>query len=118
MNRFFPEVPTNIPYEGTASRDPLVFRYFNPEQVVNGKTMEEHLRFSVAYWHTFKGSGQDPFGGASFDRPWNRFSSDMDIANGENWLTGEIDSAGTSGITHAVAILEMRYKENRAATVL
>ena len=80
MNRFFTEVPTNIPYEGTASRDPLAFRYFNPEQVVNGKTMEEHLRFSVAYWHTFKGSGQDPFGGASFDRPWNRFSSDMDIA--------------------------------------
>lgn len=45
-------------------------------------------------------------------------ASDMDIANGENWLTGEISAAGTSGITHAVAILEMRYKENRAATVL
>jgi hypothetical protein len=45
-------------------------------------------------------------------------ASDMDIANGEEFLTGEISSAGTSGITHAVAILEMRYKENRAATVV
>ena len=45
-------------------------------------------------------------------------ASDMDIANGENWLTAEISSAGTSGITHAVALLEPRYKGNRAATVL
>ena len=80
MNRFFPEVSTKIAYEGAASRNPLAFRYFNPEQVVNGKTMQDHLRFAVAYWHTFKGSGQDPFGGASFERPWNRFSSDMDVA--------------------------------------
>ena len=45
-------------------------------------------------------------------------ASDMDIANGEEWLTLEISSAGTSGITHAVAILEGRYKENRKSTVL
>ena len=45
-------------------------------------------------------------------------ASDMDVANGEEWLTGEISSAGTSGITHAVAILEPRYKSNRAGTVL
>ncbi len=80
MNRFFPKVPFKIQYEGIESTNPLAFRYYNPEKVLNGKTMEEHLRFAVAYWHTFKGSGQDPFGSNTFNRPWNDFSSDMDIA--------------------------------------
>jgi len=80
MDCFFPEVSSPIRYEGPTSKKPLAFRYYNPEQLINGKTMEEHLRFAVAYWHTYKGSGQDPFGSASFDRPWNRFTSEMDVA--------------------------------------
>jgi xylose isomerase len=80
MDCFFPEVTSPIQYEGITSKNPLAFRYYNPEQVINGKTMEEHLRFAVAYWHTYKGSGQDPFGSPSFDRAWNRFTSEMDVA--------------------------------------
>ena len=80
MNRFFPEVPSKIQYEGKKSKNSLAFKYYNPQEVINGKTMAEHLKFAVAYWHSFKAGGQDPFGRATFDRPWNHFSSDMDIA--------------------------------------
>lgn len=80
MNCFFPDMPSKIDYEGTTSTNPLAFRYYNAQQILNGKTMEEHLKFAVAYWHSFKGGGQDPFGAATFNRPWNHFSSDMDIA--------------------------------------
>jgi xylose isomerase len=80
MNRFFPEVPLKIKYEGKESKNPLAFKYYNPELVLNGKTMEEHLRFAAAYWHSFKGGGQDPFGSSTFNRPWNNFTTDMDVA--------------------------------------
>ena len=61
MKTFFPDIPEKIPYEGPDSKNPLAFRYYNPQQVVGQKSMEEHLRFSVAYWHTFKASGMDTF---------------------------------------------------------
>ena len=51
-----------IRFAGPDSRDPLSYRYYEPERVVAGKTMAEHFRFSVAYWHTFRGTGMDPFG--------------------------------------------------------
>jgi xylose isomerase len=75
VEKFFPEIKERIPYDGPRSKNPLAFRYYNPAQVVGQKTMEEHLRFSVAYWHTFKGTGQDPFGDATFSRSWNRGST-------------------------------------------
>jgi xylose isomerase len=77
---YFPEVETTIKYEGKDSKNPLSFKYYNPEQKVGNKTMAEHLRFSVAYWHTLKGSGQDMFGGPAFDRPWNKSVDPMDRA--------------------------------------
>src|SRR5262245_61892438 len=58
---FFPDV-AKIKYEGPDSKNPLAFRHYNPDEVVEGKTMKEHLRFSVCYWHTFRGTGSDPFG--------------------------------------------------------
>lgn len=69
MKEFFPGI-RKIKYEGPTSGNPLAFKWYNPREVVAGKTMREHLRFAVAYWHTMKGSGSDPFGAATQDRPW------------------------------------------------
>jgi xylose isomerase len=66
---FFPDVP-QIRYEGPASTNPLAFRHYNPDEVVLGKPMREHLRFAVAYWHTMRGQGADPFGPGCAVRPW------------------------------------------------
>jgi len=60
-----------IAYEGKGSTNPLAFKHYNPKEVVLGKTMEEHLRFAVAYWHTFTGSGSDPFGAGTAVRGWD-----------------------------------------------
>lgn len=59
-----------IKYEGPESNNPLAFRHYNPDEIVMGKRMEDHLRFAVAYWHSFAWEGSDPFGGQTFDRPW------------------------------------------------
>ncbi|HHY83590.1 MAG TPA: xylose isomerase [Clostridiales bacterium] len=79
MNEFFKGI-SKIKYEGKDSDNPLAFKYYNPDEVVGGKTMKEHLRFSVAYWHTFTGGGVDPFGAATFQRPWDSISDPMDKA--------------------------------------
>ena len=65
----FPEVE-KIRYEGPDSKNPLAFRHFNPDEVIEGKTMAEHLPFGVAYWHTMRGTGADPFGAGTMLRPW------------------------------------------------
>jgi xylose isomerase len=61
MCAYFPEV-TKIKYEGLDSKNPLAFRHYNPDEVVEGKKMRDHFRFAVAYWHAFRGTGADPFG--------------------------------------------------------
>jgi xylose isomerase len=66
----FPDVPT-IQYEGPQSDNPLAFRWYNPSEIIEGKTMRDHLRFSIVYWHTFRGTGSDPFGSATAVRPWD-----------------------------------------------
>ena len=60
-----------IKYEGTETDSNLAFRHYNPNQIVLGKRLEEHLRFAVAYWHSFAWEGGDPFGGLTFERPWH-----------------------------------------------
>jgi len=65
----FPEI-SKIQYEGPESKNPLAFRHYNSDELVEGKSMRDHLRFSVAYWHTFRGTGADPFGAATMQRPW------------------------------------------------
>ena len=66
---YFPEID-NIQYEGVDTKNPFAFRHYNPEEVVAGKTMKEHLRFAIAYWHTMTQDGSDPFGSATNQRPW------------------------------------------------
>ncbi|WP_375257448.1 xylose isomerase [Citreimonas sp.] len=58
-------------YEGPDSTNPLAFRHYDPDEMVMGKRMEDHLRFAVAYWHSFAWEGGDPFGGQTFVRPWH-----------------------------------------------
>ncbi len=60
-----------IKYEGSNSTNPMAFRHYNPDEVVLGKRLEDHLRFAVAYWHSFAWEGGDPFGGPTFERPWH-----------------------------------------------
>jgi xylose isomerase len=66
---FFPKIPL-IPYEGPGSNNPLAFKHYNPDEVIDGKSMKDHLRFSIAYWHSFRGAGTDPFGSATISRKW------------------------------------------------
>ena len=65
----FPGVQ-KIAYEGPQSKNPLAFRHYNAAELVEGKSMKDHLRFSVAYWHTLRGTGGDPFGPGTMIRPW------------------------------------------------
>lgn len=60
-----------ITFDGAASRNPLAFRHYDPNEIVMGKRLEDHLRFAVAWWHSFAWEGGDPFGGATFERPWH-----------------------------------------------
>lgn len=69
---------SKVKYEGEGSTDPMAFRHYNPDEVLMGKRMEDHLRFSVAYWHSFAWPGGDPFGGQTFERPW--FGDTMELA--------------------------------------
>jgi xylose isomerase len=76
---FFPEV-TRIAYEGPDSKNPLAFRHYNPDEIVEGKSMRDHFRFAVAYWHTFRGSGSDPFGPGTAIRPWEDGTDSVEMA--------------------------------------
>ncbi len=75
----FPEI-SKIKYEGPQSKNPLAYRWYNENEVIEGKTMKDHLRFSVVYWHTFRGTGSDPFGAGTMLRPWDDGSNSVDNA--------------------------------------
>ncbi len=71
MTHAFFEGFSPIKYEGSNSTNPMAFRHYNLDEVVLGKRLEDHLRFAVAYWHSFAWEGGDPFGGPTFERPWH-----------------------------------------------
>jgi xylose isomerase len=79
MSEFFNHIHA-IKYEGKDSKNPLAYRYYNPKQVVMGKTMEEHLRLAVCFWHTFCWSGHDIFGENAFERPWTTHQNPLALA--------------------------------------
>ena len=70
----------DIKFEGKESTNPLAFKYYNPDQVVAGKTMKEHFKFAIAYWHTFCGQGSDPFGPGTQNFPWDTSSDPVQAA--------------------------------------
>lgn len=69
-----------IKFEGPDSKNPMAFKWYDENRVVGGKTMKEHLRFAVAYWHTFCGTGDDPFGPGTQIFPWNGAADPLDAA--------------------------------------
>ncbi len=78
--QYFAKVP-KIEFKGPESRDPLAYKYYDKNRVVLGKTMQEHLRFAVCYWHSFCWDGFDVFGAGTFGRPWHTGKLDQDAAD-------------------------------------
>ncbi len=76
---YFPGIG-KINFEGRESDNPLAFKFYDENKVVAGKTMKEHMRFAIAYWHTFCGTGGDPFGPGTKLFPWDKGESDIDRA--------------------------------------
>jgi len=78
---YFPGIG-KIKYEGPKSKNPLAFKYYDADKVIGGKKMKDHLRFAIAYWHSFCGSGADPFGAATINFPWDAGAANaMDAAD-------------------------------------
>ncbi len=79
MKEFFPQIG-KIKFEGTSSKNPLAFRYYDAEKVVRGRSMKDWCKFAMAYWHTLCGDGGDPFGAATHKFPWNEGASAVERA--------------------------------------
>ena len=80
MNKEYFEGIAQIPYEGPQSRRALAFRHYDPAQMIDGKSLKDHLRFSIAFWHSFRGTGTDMFGSATIRRPWEMGDDPMAVA--------------------------------------
>lgn len=79
MPSAFPKI-SKIQYEGPSSKNPLAFRHYNPDELVEGRSMRNHLRFSVTYWHTFRGQLADMFGVGTAIRPWEDGTNSLAMA--------------------------------------
>jgi len=75
----FPKIAA-IAYEGAQSDNPLAFKYYSPDEIIDGRSVKEHLRFSIAYWHSFRGTGADPFGPGTIVRPWEEGKDPVSVA--------------------------------------
>ena len=76
---YFPDIET-IPFEGPGTKNRLAFRHYDPSATLEGQSMKDLMRFSVAYWHTFRGTGSDPFGAGTLQRPWDDGSDSVENA--------------------------------------
>ena len=79
MSQFF-SIKTPIKFEGADTANPLAFRHYDAKKTIGGKTLAEHLRFTVCYWHSFCWTGSDPFGGPTIERPWIGAGDQMALA--------------------------------------
>jgi xylose isomerase len=79
MPASFPKI-SKLQYEGPKSKNPLSFKHYNPDELVEGKPMKDHLRFSVVYWHTMRGMGTDMFGVGTMQRPWEDGTNSLEMA--------------------------------------
>lgn len=94
---YFPGIG-KIPFEGKESKNPLAFKYYDENQVVAGKSMKDHFRFAIAYWHTFCGDGGDPFGGSTHDYAWDK-GADA-ITKGKNKMDAAFEFITKIGVPH------------------
>jgi xylose isomerase len=92
---YFPQVQS-IQYEGPDSANALAFKHYNAEEVIAGKSMRDHLRFAVCYWHTMKGAGADPFGVGTRIMPWEDASDPMEAA--ENTMRANFEFISKLGV--------------------
>ncbi len=76
---FFPGI-SKIQYEGPSSKNPLAFKHYNPDELIDGKSMKDHLRFSMTYWHTIRGQLADMFGSGTAVRPWEDGTNSVEMA--------------------------------------
>jgi xylose isomerase len=76
---YFPDIP-HVRYEGPSSKNPFAFKHYNPDEIIEGKSMRDHMRFGAAYWHVMRNGLSDPFGGATALMPWDDQSSSVDNA--------------------------------------
>src|ERR1044071_5792239 len=97
MKTAFPKI-NKIAFEGPTSRNPLAFKHYDADEIVEGKTMRDHLRFAVVYWHTFRGTGSDPFGAGTMQRPWDDGSAS--VSNAQNRARARIGVMRTRGAPH------------------
>src|SRR5438128_8527492 len=110
---FFPGIP-KIQYEGPSSKNPLAFKHYNPNELVEGKSMKEHLRFSVTYWHTIRGQLADMFGVGTAVRPWEDGTNSLSMAETRVRVAFELDRKSTrlnsshGSISYAVFCLKKK----------
>jgi xylose isomerase len=95
---FFPEVKERISFEGARSNNPLAFKVFDPKRKVGDRTMAEHLKFAVAYWHALGSTGRDPFGDPVYKRSWSKGSDPM--VRAESSLEAMFEFVQKLGISH------------------
>jgi xylose isomerase len=95
MSEYFKGVP-QIKYEGPKSDNPLAFKYYDPDAMIGGKTMKDYMRFAVAYWHTYMGTGGDPFGPGTALRPWDGVNDAMSLAKAK--MEANFELCGKLGI--------------------
>ncbi|WPC40431.1 xylose isomerase [Clostridium sp. JS66] len=79
MKEYFSNV-SKINYEGSDSKNPYSFKYYNPDEIISGKKMKDHLRFSMSYWHTLTANGTDQFGVGTMIRSWDNVNDKMELA--------------------------------------
>ncbi|MCG9894657.1 MAG: hypothetical protein MH204_04185, partial [Fimbriimonadaceae bacterium] len=95
---YFPEVAEKVRFEGKGSRNPFAYKIYDSEKVVGGKTMREHLKFAVCYWHTMKGRGLDPFGVGTAVRSWD--SAADPIQRAKDTMDAAFEFIGKLGVDY------------------
>ena len=87
-----------IPFEGKESRNPLAFKYYDPSRVVRGKSMAEHFKFAIAYWHSFCNDGADPFGSPTKIYPWN--TAEDPVQNAKDKMDAAFEFMSKLGVNY------------------